>query len=548
MPRDQYYLPQKGLITQQDAAVIANANIPRSRFEHTHVHKKTGDAGILYPFLVEECYPGDHFNYNVHIYARMSTLIFPLMDDQRVDTHFFFVPNRILWTNWVKMMGEQTNPGDSIAFTIPQCVSPVGGFIPHSLMDHMEIPVVGQTDPAQTISVNALPFRAYNRIWNDWFRDENVTTSQPNNTGNGPDLYTDYGTRYRAKTHDYFTSALPWTQKGTQTVASLLGNAPVSGIGVKAFGGDVAGANFYDAVTGGGFVAYPHAQTNLSAAVEFGLRTTTAAGPDVSIYADLAAFLPGYAPPGIAINAFRQAIMIQSLMERDARGGTRYVELIRSHFNVINPDFRLQRPEYIGGGQQPMNVTPIAQTATGGGGLGALGGTGTTAGQHRATYAATEHGFIIGLVSVKSNLTYSQGLHKKWSRLSRYDYYWPALAQMGEQAVLTQELYSTGVVASDQTVFGYVPRWEELRTSTNQATAYFRPTTAGNIAQWHLGQQFTAAPTLSTTFLIDNPPMTRVLAAGGAATNMQYLFDIAIHTVAVRPLPTDGTPAILGRF
>lgn len=240
--------------------------------------------------------------------------------------------------------------------------------------------------------------------------------------------------------------------------------------------------------------------------------------------------------------------MIQSLLEKDARGGTRYTEKIRTHFGVINPDFRLQRPEYIGGGQTQLMITPIAQTApTAGVPLGALGGTGTAAGSHRASYAATEHGWIIGLINVKSELSYQYGIHKMWDRLTQYDYYFPSFAGLGEQAILRRELYANGLT-DDSIVFGYQERWQEYRTQYSEVTGKFRGYAVGTLDAWHLAQRFTAPPTLSQTFLEDNPDMVRILAAGAASLNQQYLADILIRRTAVRPIPMFGTPALLGRF
>lgn len=552
MPRDSYYLPQRGLTRQTDAALIERANIPRSKTSVSWRHLKTGDAGYLYPFLVDDILPGTHVSYDITAFVRMQTLLFPLMDDQRIDTHIFFCPYRLLWDNWTKMMGEQINPGDSINFTVPQMVSPVNGFTVNSLADHMELPTVGQIAAAQTQSVSALPFRAYQKIYNDWFRDENLVNTQTVPTGNGPDSMATYAIYKRAKSHDYFTSALPWTQKFTSPIAPLVGWAPISGLGISALGGvDQPGAGAYETAHQSGPVgnpvSYPHAYL-LPGANTWYVHTDTAGGTP-QIVADMASANYNLAQkPGMDINAFRQSMMIQALMERDARGGTRYTELLESHFGVKNPDGRLQRPEYIGGGQTPMGVTPIPQTAPGGGGLAALGGTGTAAGRHRATYAATEHGVIIGVISIKTNLTYSQGADQHWFRQSRYDFYWPALAQLGEQPVYRRELYQTGDPTNDLVVFGYQEAWQAYRTRTSKATSLFRPQAAGNIKQWHLGQDFSPAPTLGGAFIQDSPDVARVLAAGAAANNMQYLFDIAIHRVSVLPIPTYGTPALLGRF
>ena len=545
MPRHAYYLGNRRLVSQDDAAIIQRARVPRSRFTNRWSRLTTFDPGYLVPFLVDEILPGDHMRYNITAYVRMATALFPLFSNQRLDTFFFFVPNRLVWDNWVKMQGEQETPGASINYTVPVINGTAGGELICSIFDHMGLPVAGQITAGQTFNPNALPFRAYNLIYNSWFRDQNLTNAQTVLKTDGPDPVANYTLVQRAKSHDYFTSALPWPQKFTPLQTLFTGTAPVVGLGIadgSAVGGPVANIREAD----GGLANYAGAISSASATPLWAEFTTFpgnvgAANPP-RIYADLAQ------ATGVTINALRQAWLVQDLLERDARGGTRYIEIIRSHFGVISPDFRLQRPEYIGGGQTPINITPIAQTATGGGGLGALGGVGSAVGTHSASYAATEHGYIIGIINVRTELHYQQGLHRMWSKSTRYDFYMPALAGLGEQAILRKEIYCTGVDADDETVFGYQERWHEYRTRYSEVTGLFRSTSAGNIDEWHLAQHFSAPPTLSASFIIDQPPMTRVLAAGAAAVNVNYIADILIDRVATRPIPMFGTPATLARF
>jgi hypothetical protein len=533
-------LPQRQLVSQQDASVIPRADVARSRFLGSWTRKTAFDAGYLVPFLVDEILPGDMMKYRVTAMIRMSTPKFPIMDNQRIDTFFFFVPNRLVWNNWVKFMGEQDNPADSIAYTVPVYNSPAGGFAENSLFAHLGIPTVGQITAGQTISVNAMPIRGYGLIWNEWFRDENLQNSFVVPTGDGPDSGV-YTMLLRAKSHDYFTSCLPWAQKFTPPTAPLTGSAPVTGIGKANQAFPSGPASFWETNA-----AATTAYTNFeyaSVANAFAIRGSGAAGATPQIFANLNAV-----SSGLSINALRQAWMVQMLLERDARGGTRYVEIVKSHFGVISPDARQQRPEFIGGGSTPLVITPVAQTATGGSGVGALGAAGTAAGGHSASYAATEHGFIIGLINVRTELSYQQGLHKMWSRATRYDYFWPVLAGLGEQAVLNQEIYCTGTDATDTAVFGYQERYQEYRTRYSEVVGVLNSRSTGTLDAWHFAQNFLVAPTLNSTFIQDTPDMARVLNASLASANQQYIGDILIERDATRPIPMFGVPASIGRF
>lgn len=524
--------------------MVPRADIPRAKFKMHHTHKTTFDAGFLIPIFVEEVLPGDTFKVAMTAFTRLATPIFPTMDNLYLDSFFFFVPNRLVWLNWVRFMGEQPNPGDSINFVIPQIISPVGGFPALSIYDYMGCPTVGQITAGQTISINALPLRAYNQIYNEWFRDQNLITAASKQTGDGPDNENLYTVRRRGKRPDYFTTALPWPQKGGTAVSIPLGvSAPIR-----------SDANPIQMRTGTG------AMTNWAAAAPANspLGNVLASGggnlnwgPNgqgtTGLYADLTT------ATAATINQLRQSFQIQKLLERDARGGTRYTEIIRSHFGVISPDARLQRPEYLGGGSTPIQLSPIAQTSasnlTGGTTpLGNLAAVGTGVANHGFRQSFTEHGYIIGIVNVRADLTYQQGLRKMWSRSTRYDFYFPAFAMLGEQPVTRREIYATGVTNDDNVTFGFQERWAEYRYSPNRISGLFKSTTAGTIDAWHLAQRFTAAPTLSPTFIEENPPMSRILAVGAGANGQQLIFDSFFDIEATRPMPLFSVPGLIDHF
>ena len=524
-------------------AMVPKSDIPRSRFAMQKTLKTTFDSGYLVPIMCEEVLPGDTFNVNVTMFGRLATPLFPVMDNLHIDSFFFFVPNRLVWNNWVRFMGEQDNPTDSISYTVPQQVSPAGGYAVGSLQDYLGLPTVGQVGAGNTVSHSALPVRAYNLIYNQWFRDENLQNSVTVDKGDGPDASpaTNYTLLRRGKRHDYFTSALPWPQKGGTAVSLPLGtSAPVKtdNTQIKFSDGTDRAMTFgaYAPIGGGSF---PYSATGGSGSLKFGSNT--------GLYADLSA------ATAATINQLRQSFQIQKLLERDARGGTRYTEILRSHFGVASPDSRLQRPEYLGGGSTLINISPVPQTSgTGASGQttpqGNLAAMGTyLAPGHGFTQSFVEHGHVIGLVAVRADLTYQQGLRKLWSRSTRYDFYFPAFAMLGEQAILNKEIYCDGS-ANDSNVFGYQERWAEYRYNPSQITGLFKSTSAGTIDPWHYAQKFTSLPTLNSTFIQDTPPLSRNLAVGSAANGQQLLLDAFFNINAARPLPMYSVPGLIDHF
>lgn len=529
-------------------AMIPSADIPRSSFRRQSTHKTTLNSANLVPIFVDEVLPGDTFSLNATLFARMATPVFPIMDNLHLDTFFFFVPNRLVWTNFVKMMGEQANPADSISFTVPQQVCPAGGYAVNSLQDYFGLPTVGQVGGSNTVSHSALPLRAYNLIWNEWFRDENLQNSVTVDKGDGPDTVSNYTLLKRGKRYDYFTGCLPWPQKGGTSVSLPLGtSAPVKTSASNTVTGAHTALSFLGAT--GASLSGNTMLGNVPGS-SLGQTTTAAATGGIggiypsNLYADLST------ATAATINQLRQSFQIQKLLERDARGGTRYTELVRAHFGVTSPDARLQRPEFLGGGSTNISVTPIAQTSgTSATGtitpLGNLAAMGTAVGQgHGFRQSFVEHGHVIGLVNIRADITYQQGLRKMWSRLTRYDFYFPEFAMLGEQAVLNKEIYCDGSV-NDANAFGYQERWAEYRYFPSLTTGLFRSTSAGTLDAWHLAQKFTSLPTLNSTFITDAPPVNRVIAV---PSQPEFLLDVFFDINTVRPMPLYSVPGLIDHF
>lgn len=549
--------------TQHLFSQIPSTQIPRSVFDRSHGYKTTFDSGFLVPFYVDEVLPGDSFKLTATLFARLATPIVPFMDNLYLETFFFFVPNRLVWDNWQRFNGEQKNPTDSTDFLIPT----VSGtnVQNQTLWDYFGLP----TNVNKALKVNALPFRAYNLIFNEWFRDENLQESLKVPTGDGPDDLSDYSLVRRGKRHDYFTSCLPWPQKGPGVEISIGGSANVSGsltswpgsisYNISADGGatvnpsEVSLKLFPETMVSGtgnstsaSFSQSAFLGSDFSVHTSRGNVSVTAVRGDLSGFgftgkADLSSAVP------ISINDLRQAFQIQKLYERDARGGTRYTEILRSHFGVISPDARLQRPEYLGGSSARISINPVQQTSatnetTPQGNLAAFGVVSDSF--HGFSKSFVEHGYVFGFVNVRADLTYQQGLNRMWSRQGRFDFYWPVLAHLGEQAVLNKEIYAQGT-ADDDKVFGYQERYAEYRYYPGQITGKFRSTDPQPLDSWHLAQSFSSLPTLSSQFIQDNPPVKRVVAV---TSEPQFLFDSYIRLKCARPMPVYSVPGLVDHF
>lgn len=513
---------------------VPKANIPRSSFDRSHGLKTAFDSGLLIPIFLDEALPGDTFNLNMTAFARMATPLFPTMDNLVMSFYFFAVPNRLVWDNWEKFCGAQDSPGDSTDYTIPTTSRTnidVG-----SIYDYMGIP----TGVANSITFSALPCRAYSLIWNEWFRDQNLQNPLTVATDDGPDNSSSYGLRRRGKPHDYFTSALPWPQKGDSVDIPLGTFAPIVIDETEDLGGGTPAVGDlinYQGIPSGN---YWYGDDSASGVTLAGGNNPFPSANAVQLKADLSD------ATAATINQLRQAFQIQKLLERDARGGTRYTEVVRAHFGVTSPDARLQRPEYLGGGRTYINISPVPQTSeTDASPQGNLAAYGTaTANNIGFSKSFTEHCIIIGLACVTADLTYQQGLNRSWSRQTRYDYYWPALATIGEQAVLNKEIYTQGTSA-DNDVFGYQERFAEYRYKPSQITGVFRSTAAGTLDAWHLSQEFTSLPTLNSTFIEEHPPVSRVVAT---PDEPEFLFDGYFRLKCARPMPLYGVPGNIDRF
>ena len=523
----------------------------RTKFDRSHVYKTTFNAGKLIPVFVDEVLPGDTTRLSVNYFARLATPIKPIMDNIYLDWFFFFVPNRLVWEHWQNFCFEQEDPDDSTDYVIPAISSTANTENAYvgSLWDYFGLPI----NTSNNISgINALPFRAVYLIWNEWFRDENLQKSVKIQKGDvnevldssrsadqpswvfssETNVYPGLACPPRGKRHDYFTSALPFTQKGPGVMIPLTGNAPVYGID--------SGLTFSNTTGKPGWLPYHSGDSgNVVTKVVQPNETWSASNTFVADLSDVSS---------ATINSLRTAFQMQKFYERLARGGSRYTEVLRSFFGVVSPDARLQRPEFLGSFTKMVMVNPIAQTSATDdtspqGNLSAYGVTASTF--HGFSKSFVEHGYVLGFVCARADLTYQQGINKMWLRSTVYDFYWPTFAHLGEQAIELREIYAQGTEA-DTTVFGYQERYAEYRYKPSMITGKFRSVvTGGTLDKWHLSQYFENAPTLNEEFIVENPPVDRIIAV---QNEPQFLLDVGFRYTTVRPMPMFGTPGLVDHF
>nr|WNN13384.1 MAG: major capsid protein [Microviridae sp.] len=547
-------------VNQSHFAMIPQANIRRSVFDRSHVYKTTFNEGQLIPYFVDEVIPGDTFTLNPVEFCRLATPVVPFMDNIYIESFFFFVPSRLVYDKWVNLCGEQENPEDSTDYLVPT-VS-LTGDMTNKLPDYMGIACASGT--FNNVSVNCLPFRSYWLIWNEWFRDENLqksvkvskgetntvlepmgqSTANPN-YGLPSGVTNWYDPAPRGKRYDYFTGALPWPQKGPAVDLPLgqtanLSLAPNATIGLPS-------STFYTEYADGNYHGWTGFLSNGSPSFGVVGSKPVTRSSQVPVKSINGVNVDLSSATSITINSLRQAFMLQRYYEIDARGGTRYTEKLQAHFGVTNPDARLQRPEFLGSHSSMMNINPVTQTSstdstTPQGNLAAYGLNAQR--YHAFTKSFSEFGYVIGLINVRADLTYQQGINKMWLRSDVLDFYWPSFAHLGEQAIQNIEIYCQGN-DDDNKVFGYQERYAEYRYKPSLITGQFRSTYKQPLDIWHLSQKFATLPTLSDEFIQDHPPISRVVAV---PSYPHFLLDVKFNLKCIRPMPMYGIPGMMGHF
>lgn len=541
-----------------------NIDMSRSKFPRHSSVKFSFNVGDVVPFYVDEVLPGDTFSVKTSKVVRMQSLLTPIMDNIYLDYYFFFVPNRIVWDHWRELNGENRESAwaQTTEYEIPQVTAPAGGWNVGTIADYMGIPT-----GVANISVNAMPFRAYAMICDEWFRDENLVdplyiskgdaVTAGVNTRTNPGDYAAGGQPFiAAKFHDYFTSALPAPQKGPDVGIGLTGSFDVVGNGnpirfavLTSDGNSVpvgavgAAADFSDRRSSGAQNTLGIGFDNTNAVGTLGFPTASQLTGDVSPFMEVNLGDIN----SVTINALRMAFQMQKLYEKDARGGTRYIEILKSHFGVTSPDSRLQRPEYLGGSRVPININQVVQTSETGSGTpqGNTAAYSVTTDSHKDfTKSFVEHGFVIGVCVARYTHSYQQGIERFWSRKSRFDYYWPVFANIGEQTILNKEIYAQGT-AKDDEVFGYQEAWADYRYKPSRVAGEMRSAAAQSLDVWHLADEYTALPSLSAGWIQENKTtVDRVLAVSEQNAN-QLFCDIYIENYTTRPMPVYSIPGLV---
>lgn len=561
-------------------AMLPRAEIQRSRFDRSFSHKTTFNVGDVVPiFLDMDILPGDTVTVDTSKVIRLQTLLKPIFDNVYLDTYFFFVPNRLLWDHWKEFMGENTSSAwaPTTTYSVPQMMAySTDKTASGTLVDYLGVPV------GIYGSFNVLPIRAYSLICNEWFRDENLTNPLVLNTGDASTTYVSTGdceaggALFKAsKYHDYFTSCLPAPLKANQPVLAPISGTPgiIANVGTNLY----KHANLYNdidgtSVTGQDWPLYGHYGADATSETKVAIshtsggdtleRTANSAATTSNAFRpdNLYAYIPKTPawPVGqtgslsVSIADLRNAFQIQKLLERDARSGTRYTEVISAHFSTTSPDSRLQRPEYLGGSRVNISVHQVTNQSEGTNQfLGNLGAFGMTVERHSDfTYSATEHGIILGVCVARYDHTYSQGIERGWLRKNRFDYFWPALSTISEQPVYTQELYVGTMIANTSTapIFGYQEAWADYRYKPNRVSGEMRPDVTNTLAVWHLGDDYATTPTLSDGWIReDKTNVDRVLAVQSSVSN-QIMLDVAFNAWYTRPMPMYSIPGLVDHF
>ena len=519
-------------VMQHDFGVVPVSEIQRSNFNRSCGIKGTMQADTITPIFFDECLPGDTFNLKPTIFARLATPQYPLMDNMYIDLHWFAIPMRQVWDNFRKFMGEQVDPGDSTDYTIP--VNTVSGTIASgTLEDFMGLPTHGTG-----VQYNALFERAFWHVYNEWYRDQNLIDTHDILTGNtGESLTTGTTLPKRGKRHDYFTSGLPWLQKGDAVSLPLGDTAPIQSVDNKVTFYSVADSAQFDVHTSSGSTYLTKSGGNSAASND--IKAKAGAGQEINwIETDLSSATAS------TINELRQAFQIQALLEKDARSGTRYSEVILSHFGVTNQQ-ESYRPEYLGGSSTPINIHSVAATSESNANLGDLGAFGTAlldSGGFVKSF--TEHSIIIGIASVRADLTYSQGIERMYSRSTRYDFYWPTLAHLGEQGTLNKEIYYSGD-SNDDGIFNYQERYAEYKYKKSVICGQLKPDHATSLKPWHLSEEFGSLPSFNQTFIESNTPIDRVVQT---PSEPDFIFDAHFNLQCARPMPVFSVPGLKAHF